>query len=257
VVLAGLLGATALWVADFSPREWLQAFTLAPPKLQPKPRPEAPIVAVQPRPRGTDSSVSPVPLTLHLVATRPGRNAREGYADIGVDVRSPQTYRAGGLLANGARIEEIYTDYITLTRNGNATRLYLDGKVPVNEQPSAAAVAGTLTVGDVSAHKDAAVDSQELLTDVIRVSPVYEGEALKGLEVYANERSDVFQRLGFEPGDRIQAIDGAPVRDAAAAIGTLRHLTEGQMLMVVVERAGARKTLALDGTIVWEALHRS
>jgi hypothetical protein len=58
-------------------------------------------------PRGTDSSVSPVPLPLILTATRPGRNPREGFADIGVDAKTPQTYAAGSLLANGARVAEI------------------------------------------------------------------------------------------------------------------------------------------------------
>jgi hypothetical protein len=249
VVFAGLLGLTALWVADFNPREWLEAVTPRPTALPAKPRPEAPTVVVQPRPQGTDSSVSPVPLALHLVATRPGRNAREGYADIGVDVRSPQTYRAGGLLANGARIEEVHADYVILAREGKSTRLYVEGHAPAGYAPLASAT-GLLSVGGVSSRAAAVADTTEALTDVIRVSPVFDGEKFNGLQVYGNERSDAFARLGLEPGDVIHSIDGEPARDPASAIAALRHLADGHALVVEVERAGEMKSLSLDGAVV-------
>ena len=257
VVIVAVVAATALYVGRFDPDAWRRALTPEPGPPAPVLLPEAPMVAVQPRPLGTDSSVSPVPVLLHLVATRPGRNTREGYADIGVDVHSPQTYRAGAVLVNGARVQEIYDDHVVLAREGKSTRLYVEGKAPAGTDPSAAAAAALLTVGGAPAAANAAADSAESLTEVIRVSPVYEGQRVSGLEVYANERSDVFARLGLEAGDRIQSIDGEPVGDVAAAIGTLRHLTEGQSMTVVVERAGGRRTLSLDGSIVWEALHRS
>ena len=257
VVIVAVVAATALYVGRFDPDAWREALTPKPRPPAPLALPEAPLVVVQPRPLGTDSSLSPVPQPLHLAATRPGRNTREGYADLGVDVHSPQTYRAGALLANGARIEEIYADYVVLTRDGQSTRLYVEGKAPAGADPSSLAAAGLLSVGGAPATPGAAADSAESLTDLIRLSPVYEGERLAGLEVYANDRSDAFARLGLEAGDRIRSIDGAPVRDAAAAIGSLRHLTEGQSMTVVVERAGERRTLSLDGSIVWEVLHRS
>ena len=127
IALAGLVGATALWVAEFNPGEWIQAVTPTPRAPQARPHPEAPLTVVEPGPLGTTSSVSPLPVALHLVATRPGRNVHEGYADIGVAVQSPQTYRAGALLANGARIDEIYADYVVLIREGQIARLYVEG----------------------------------------------------------------------------------------------------------------------------------
>lgn len=249
--------AVGLWVGQFDLGEWRRALTPKPAAHPAPPRPEAPLAVVQPRPLGTTSSVSPVPVTLHLVATRPGRNARDGYADIGVAVQSPQTYRAGALLANGARIEEIYTDYVVLVRDERHARLYVEGKAPADYHPSALLAATVLQVGGAPAAATAVADSQESLTDVLRVTPVYEGETLTGLQVYGNDHSDVFQKMGLEPGDRIQSIDGAPVRDVAEAVGNLRHLTEGQSMTVIVERAGHRETLSLDGSIVWGALHGS
>jgi type II secretory pathway component PulC len=248
VVLAGLLGVTTLWVADFNPKEWLHALTPTQPVLRATPHPETRAVVVQPRPLGTDSSVSPVALVLHLVATRLGRNAREGYADIGVDVHSPQTYRAGGLLANGVRIEEVHADYVILSREGQSTRLYVEGHAPPGYEPLATA-AGLIHVGGTSPRAVAVADTTEALTDVIRVSPLFDGPTFKGLQVYGNERSDAFARLGLEPGDVIHSIDGEPVRDPASAIASLRHLTEGHAVMVEVERAGQLKALSLDGTL--------
>jgi len=249
ILLAALVGLTSLWVANFDPAAWLRAATNRPATRVATPHPEAPVIAVQPRPGGTDSSVSKVSLSLHLVATRPGRNTRAGYADIGVDVRSPQTYRAGAILASGARIEEIYADYVVLLRGEERARLYVEGRAPAGYQPPSGAT-GMLTVGGASAHTEAVADSAEALTNFIRVTPVYDGTTLEGLQVYGNERSDVFARLGLEPGDVIHSIDGQPVRDPGAALTALRHLTEGQALMVEVERAGGIRALSLDGAIV-------
>lgn len=254
---AAVVVVTALWVGGFDLAEWRAALTPKPKPHRELPRPEAPLTVVQPRPLGTTSSVSPVPVVLHLVATRPGRNHLEGYADIGVAVQSPQTYRAGALLANGARIEEIYSDYVVLARDGHHARLYVEGKAPADYQPSPLLTATVLQVGGAPAAATAVADSQESLTNVIRLTPVYDGAALAGLQVFGNDQSDAFHRLGLEAGDRIQSIDGAPVRDVAEAMGSLRHLTEGQSMTVVVERAGHQETLSLDGSIVWEALHRS
>jgi S1-C subfamily serine protease len=75
--------------------------------------------------------------------------------------------------------------------------------------------------------------------------------------VYANARSSVFAALGLEEGDRITAIDGLAVEDAAAAIASLRRLTEGAALTVRVERGGSAITLALDGAIVVAARRKT
>jgi hypothetical protein len=66
----------------------------------------APIMVTPMRPLGTDSSVSTVPLPLILVRTQAGRNSREGFAQIGVNARTPQTYQAGAILANGAHLTD-------------------------------------------------------------------------------------------------------------------------------------------------------
>lgn len=76
---------------------------------------------VQPKPSGADSSVSQVSRRLILSATRRGRNAQNGTASIGVNAASPQTFRAGALLANGARIAEMDDDAVVLLQKAGVS----------------------------------------------------------------------------------------------------------------------------------------
>ncbi|MGH8265383.1 MAG: SctD/MshK family protein, partial [Steroidobacteraceae bacterium] len=89
---------------------------------------------------GTDSSVSASRLPVIVTAIRRGRNAGEGYVDLGVNRTSPQTYRAGAILANGARIEEIHSDYLVLERDGQRARVYLEGHRPIDDHSAESAL---------------------------------------------------------------------------------------------------------------------
>jgi general secretion pathway protein C len=185
-----------------------------------------------------------------------GRNSREGSADIGVDPRTPQTYQAGALLANGARLVEIFSDYVVLTRDDRSTRLFVEGQSAevYTADPSVAAPAQSLlTVGGQPPRAIANADSHEVLTDFIRVTPVFDGQRVRALEVYANPLSDVFDAMGLKPGDQITSIDGEPIADVVRAIASLRHLTTGQALAVELERGGEAITISLDGTVMVNA----
>jgi len=199
-------------------------------------------------PLGNDSSVSEVPLVLHLTATHLGRNSREGYANIGVNVLSPQTYRAGAILANGARLEEIYADFVVLTRDAYRTNLYLDDRSRTgNDLP---ALTSLITVGGAPLIRPAVADSEDKLTEFVRIAPVFAGDQVRALELYPSANAILFAQLGLEPGDRVIAIDGAAVQDSRAAIGELRRLTAGAALNVTIERGEKSLTLSLNGSIL-------
>jgi len=206
--------------------------------------------AVQPEPIGTDSSVAPSPARLVLTRTRLGRNANEGYAELGVNAASPQTYRAGAILANGARIEEIHADHVVLARDGQRQRIYMDGTAPAGHQLSDNALA---LVGGVKAQAAAIANSADELTNHIRVAPVYAGPVVRALKVYPTQHSTVFAGLGLEPGDHITAIDGRAVTDFAQAIASLRQLSGGVAVLVTIERNGRSTALSLDGLILTAA----
>lgn len=74
---------------------------------------------------GTDSPIGPRPQQLYLMATTPGNSTHEGTARIGTSPNTPQTYIAGALLVNGARIAEIHRDHVVLERKDERGKLYL------------------------------------------------------------------------------------------------------------------------------------
>ena len=257
-MLTGLIGVGLVLYLIFSagvdPWHWWEAYQSRTdkPSMRHDESANSPglVSAVQPEPVGTDSSVAVSQTPLFLKATRPGRNAREGHAELGVNPASPQTYRAGAILANGARLDEIYSDHVVLARDGQRVRLYVDGHAPTNSLTSDSAL---LAVGGANSTVAAHPNSKDELTDHIRVSPVFEGDFVRALEVYSTERSNIFKTLGLEPGDRITSIDGEAIADSAAAIASLRRLTQGAALQVTLERAGHTQTLSLNGLILTAA----
>lgn len=199
-------------------------------------------------PKGNDSSLSPVPLPLFLVSVKTGRTIREGSAQIGVVRESPQTYQAGALLENGARLTEIHEDYVLLERDSHTARLYL-----TNSRPIAPTDTAMVTVGGNARAEPAAITSREQLTDYIRPSPVFDGESVIGFRVYAGSRSGPFYQMGLKPGDVITTIDGTPVEDLASSWERLRVLADGAVLAVSVKRNGEVLQVTLDGGLVASA----
>jgi type II secretion system protein C len=190
-------------------------------------------------------------LALILAATHLGRNSRDGSADIGVNALTPQTYAAGALLANGARLEEVYTDFVVLERDSHRERLYLNGHAPANAAqplwPQMFFVSGSM------AAEAAVANSRDPLTDAIRVSPVYQEDRFLGIEVYEGDQQAVLAQIGLEPGDRIAAINGRELHDAGSAIAELRKLLVGQVLTVTVHRSGVIVSLELNGSVLTAA----
>ncbi len=209
-----------------------------------------PIGVVQPEPVGTDSSVSKNPLKLILTGTVPGRNAYEGIAYIGVSAFSPQTYAAGAILANGARLQQIYKDYVILARGKHSARLYVSGREPPGYV--VASQGPLLEVGGVSQAAPAKVTSDDPLSNVIRAAPVFSGNhnAFAGVVVYSEQQSQAFARLGLHEGDVITAIDGSPLTDEQSAVDALRPLMKGAALTATIRRGTVTQTISLDGTVL-------
>lgn len=207
----------------------------------------APVTVTPPRPLGNDSSVSTVPQPLVLARVQLGRNSREGFAQIGVNARSPQTYAAGALLANGARLTEIHEHYVVLEGEGRSVHLYLQGESPPASTLSGSTTPGLLTVGGTPTEAPAAVTSREPLTDYVRPSPVFVNGQLHGYALFAGRKARVFSELGLQSGDVITRINGAPVSTSSDSLAVLESLTKGDALSVVIEREGTARTLTLDG----------
>lgn len=167
---------------------------------------------------------------------------------VGVARENPQTYAAGALLANGARLTEIHPKYVVLEREGHSTKLYLEGSGLT--AGNAAASKSLLTVGGRSAPEPSATPTTEPLTDYLRPTPIYEGETLLGYQVYPGAKSGAFAQMGLQAGDVITRIDGAPLSDPAQATEALRGLLDGRAHPASLKRQGSAIEVSLDGSVI-------
>jgi type II secretion system protein C len=213
--------------------------------------PQEPIGLAPAAPKGNDSSVSPIPLDLILVSVHLGRTPADSSAEIGVVRESPQTYMAGALLENGARLAEIHDHYVVLKKAPYSARLYLNSSSSGDK--ALLAVGGTAQLPPTRAK----VTSREELTEYIRPSPVYDGDALVGYQVYAGAHSEVFSQMGLRAGDMIVALDDTPLTESEAAWNLLRRLADGQMLSASVKRGSELIRLSLDGSLITQAEERA
>jgi type II secretion system protein C len=251
------LAAFVLWNGGFSVSQvsdWLKRSARSTPHPVTAPRailPEKAEETARAALEGTDASASSRPLPLILVSTTPGRNVHEGFARIGVTESNPQTYVAGALLSNGARLAEIHDDYVLLERGGRSARLNRLGLVGPAKRGD------ILSVGGARAVKTPQATSAEVITDYIRPSPVYDGAVLRGYEVQPGSRSYVFTQLGLQAGDVIASLNGVPLTDPDGAVEAFRQLTDGTAITAVVYRAGKRVGLSLDGALIVEDHERT
>jgi type II secretion system protein C len=254
-VVSALLVIAALWGSDLVS---LYKNKRPPPVTQTAHKPASPI-AIPPanvssesvRPvqtlAGTDSSVSPQPHQLILSGVIPGRSHNEGSAMIGTTKENPQTYSAGAVLANGARLTEVHEKYVILERNGQTAHLYLQS---LSNQKADAQLSDILTVGGRKRLPIAKATNIEPITDYLRPSPVYDGSTLRGFEVYAGQKSGAFSQMGLKGGDVITALEGTPLSEPAQAFELFGQLMDGVALSATVLRNGKTENLVLDGVLI-------
>jgi type II secretion system protein C len=253
-VLGGFtIALIIIWETGLDPFKLWQHATAPKPvpiAMAPAHPPNKAIGITPPTPKGNDSSISPVPLNLTLIQVHLGRNATSGSAEIGVVRESPQTYQAGALLENGARLTEIHSDYVLLRKGRNAARLYL-------ENATAAVKIGDATMLIVGGIKEAPppakVTNREIITDYIRPSPVYDRETLIGYQIYPGSKSGPFTQMGLQPGDLITEIDGTPLSDPAAAWEMFHQLADGSAVSATLKRKGGAQSITLDGSLIVRA----
>lgn len=217
-----------------------------------------------------DESAPPglaVPNSLHqsrkvgdlvLVATSPGRYSAEGTAQLAVYPRNAQTYAAGALLRNGARLEQIYPDHVVLERDGQRTALFSRGAgitdragtnplLHIDTPKSAPPVAS-----DGESAASLALKSEEL-TDYIRPNPVFDGDRLRGFEVYAGRQAAVFAQLGLTAGDVVVAVNGVSATDPTQIADSFQALMGGGAVEATVDRRGKLERIVLDGAVIAQA----
>lgn len=203
---------------------------------------------------GSDSSISAQPHALVLVATEPGPSSRLGRASIGTDSRNPQTYAAGAVFANGTVLEEIYADYVVLSRDGKRFVLTVAGATPdlsARHRSLSIASDALLVGGDESVKKplDHVPTSREDLSYAIRAEPFFEHDTFAGLRILPGIDSTRLAILDLKSGDIVRVIDGKTVRSADEAWQTLDDAISSRTpIVIAIERDGALMSMSLDGS---------
>jgi general secretion pathway protein C len=172
---------------------------------------------------------------LNLFAVERGRNANEGRALIGRTAVDAVVYVAGALLPTGARLVAVLPDAVELEQDGERWTV----PVTSTRQRASSAHGSTVptSVGETERATDAAVRSESLpLSDVVRMTAVYEGSALHGYRLYPGADATSFDRLRLQAGDVLISIDGEAITNPAQVLGMLTALGEGASVSVSVRR---------------------
>jgi general secretion pathway protein C len=184
-------------------------------------------------------------------------------------------YQVGDEVAAGVRLDGVYPDRITLSRNGAIEALRLprpegaasgEGGAPAPGSLAAAIVPeqrtplpGTpaapvpfvqpmVSTGAFDWTAETAklgVDAQQLAREV-SVLPVLEGGRFVGVRLQGGRDSPLVARLGLEPGDVVTAVNGIELDSPARAAEVARSLSQARAATVTVRRDGKSQQLSVN-----------
>jgi general secretion pathway protein C len=185
---------------------------------------------------------------LHLFGVKVGGNAREGLAVLGAAESSSRTYVAGALLENGARLTELYSDHVVLTRGVQRFTLYLPqaGKRDSVDGKASA----SLTVGSFAPAAPPLSTPPARVSDAMRLAPVYEDERVVGYRVYAGANAGQMERWGLKEGDVLVTLAGQPLNSPDQVESVTEQLIQGALIEAEVRRGGERLPVTLDGSML-------
>ncbi len=186
-----------------------------------------------------------------------------GIAIIADEQGVDRSYRVGDALPGDARLEEVLTGVVVLSRNGVretlslrltdagaggaasavapkpvATRTNLPGAVntglmPIQIQPMIAP-----GLADMQTYRAANLPNVEDLARQVQVFPVFQNGRMRGVRVGAGRDSDILERAGLKPTDVITSVNGISLDSPARQAELLASLRSARQVQVEVERDG-------------------
>ncbi|QKK10964.1 MAG: type II secretion system protein GspC [Pseudomonadota bacterium] len=165
-------------------------------------------------------------------------------------------YAIGQEIPGGVTVSEIRADSILLERAGRFEVLRMPkesvGDV-VNEAASpageAAMLPGSDALGDLRTRplreiRDALIADPDAVNRLLRVVPIQQGDEFKGFRVMAGSQTHLLERLGFQRGDIVTAVNGVQLDNPIKGLEAMRQITEAQSaLEITVMRNGNPQVL--------------
>jgi hypothetical protein len=237
---AGVFDRWQLW---FGPQGEAPLLSQAPVSVMPTP---AVTTSAAPRRLADDGAIG----KMRLVATQPGRNAREGTAQLATGKADPLTYVAGALLANGTALVEVHADHVVLKRGDLMTQLYVDGMARTARATTTAPVNEQLITVEKPAQRQSRLVGPETYTSIMRSAPRFVDNAIVGFEVYPGSDGGAFSRLNLQSGDVLLEIDGRALQSVEQLHRSLESISGGASLMATLQRGSEQLVVSMDGAML-------
>ena len=180
-------------------------------------------------------------LALKLFGTRADQASGRGSAIIGLPDGTQTSFAVGEQILPGVTLKAVGFDSATITRGVADELIYLDQSQPATTAAVQPGGGGTVAPAEIlaAATSSPAVQAAALLQQT-RLAPRLDGGTVTGFTLNPNGAAEAFHAAGFQAGDVLVSVNGAPVSGVEDAARVQAQLTRSGEAAVEVERAGQR-----------------
>lgn len=158
-----------------------------------------------------------------------------------------------------AIVTEIYNDRIIISVNGEEQTLLLDGLEQDNKR-MANIEKGQEEINagskkrlnrpkkrkEIDLDRSAIIEDPGKLLDYISISPVREGNQIKGYKVNPGKKPELFEEAGLQPDDLVVELNGVDLTDISEAMGLMKEFPNMTEMSLTVDRDGELNELFIS-----------
>ena len=158
-----------------------------------------------------------------------------------------------------AIVTEIYNDRIIISVNGEEQTLLLDGLEQDNKR-MANIEKGQEEINagskkrlnrpkkrkEIDLDRSAIIEDPSKLLDYISISPVREGNQIKGYKVNPGKKPELFEEAGLQPDDLVVELNGVDLTDISEAMGLMKEFPNMTEMSLTVDRDGELNELFIS-----------
>ncbi len=197
-------------------------------------------------PASSDSDPNNLPQTqisLVLAGTIAFHDPQAGFAIVGENASAAKFYKVGAAINGAIHLHAVYTDRVIIDRAGVLETLSLPHGPSLSAPPPIRPNPGAQFGDNI---RRLASSNPTVLSQMLRVQPVFANGVQKGYRVYPGRERAQFARLGLQPGDLITSINGTMLNDPGVTNDILGLLSSSSTVSVSIERNGNTMQLNLD-----------